>query len=349
METFEPWYGKLRPPPELTPPVALLGEQGVNRAPREDLTIAAETDLQAAEAYLASLTTTNVFNTRHSIYRFFLWSWIITKKPVSSLLHSDIKEYVSFCQDPEARESWYRKAPKHRLDEWFPFEKKFYPPWTHWGKGIVPMFDFWVKHGYAIGNPSGDAFAQKASLKRMRGRGKVAKSLFDNDLWHVVMRAIESLPYDSKNAVLAAERARFFFNLIYFLAPKKADIIDGNMSCFRKEGGEWWWKSSRSSTRNAPRKMLVPKEMLEALVRYRTSWGMTPLPSRTDTTRLVDSVFRSSKRPYHATLILREVATLAIQLLPDELSHKAEVLRSATYNTYRDFALRNKGADASDN
>ena len=345
METIEPWYGRLRPPNELTPPVELLGKHGVNRAPRENLTIPAETDLQAAETYLASLTATNVDNTQHSIYRFFLWSWIIKKKPVSSLLHSDVLDYVSFCRDPEAREPWYGISRTHRSDEWFPFAKKTYPERARWGNGIVSMFDFWVKHGYAIGNPSADAFTRK----NCRGdivRTKVAKTLFDNDLWQVVERAIDSLPYDTRNAALAAERARFFFNLIYYLAPKKADITDCNMSCFRKEGGEWWWKSSRSNARTAPQKMLVPKEMLEALVRYRTSWGMTPLPNRTDTTPLITSVYRGAKRQYLASVTFRRVTTLAIQLLPNELSHKAEVLRSATYNTYRDFALRNKASQA---
>lgn len=200
-----------------------------------------------------------------------------------------------------------------------------------------------------MGNPVADALAGAGSQKR--AKVQVARSHpYDTHDWNALQLALNTLPTETVRQSFAAERARLLFSLLQFLGLKASEVVEGKMNYFRREGGIWVWRLPVTSSRTRPIKVAVPDEMMESLCRYRTRCGMSPLPDRTDTNPLLVSTPRmaagnfSSEGVNSSVLIhiISTVATSAADLLPPEMSHKAEALRSITYVPMLELALRQR-------
>ncbi|WP_429345207.1 hypothetical protein [Paraburkholderia sp. GAS42] len=313
-----------------------------------------KTDWEAAEAYLGSRTSiskdTRVAYSR-AMSRLFLWAWIVKKKPVSSLMHWDLVEYVSFCKDPQPREFWCGQPSLTKGSDWKPFARGEPSPTFHWALGVNAMFDYWVNIGYITGNPVGDAFDNGWRRDgRRASRPRAIQQVYDGDDWKALTGAIELLPRENPAEEMSAERARFLFSLLSFLGPQLAHVCSGRMNSFRLEGGIWFWRPPLTNPRSQPIKLPVPDGMITALTRYRACLGLSALPGPRDDLPLIMRVSRMQnsdldrtaaerKLPYY---IVRTVAALAANQLPEELKHKADALRLMTYGSARKLAIQQR-------
>lgn len=336
------WYLPLRPPSELTPPANLSGVSGTNRAPLDILTVPVKNDWEAALSFIDSLSNYSERTLKgyyRSVVRLFLWSWIVKNKPVSSLLYPDMKDFIEFCRDPQPRQFWCRSIT---LNLWKPFGRPFgdvrsAPESITGWDGVATMFQYWVNIGYVVGNPIGDAFSTRTTGTggRPSVRRKAVAALYDVDDWMAVQKALDMLPCDTSLDEQFAERARFLFSIFFYLGATYAEIAQGHMNNFRKEGGVWFWHPIKTGVRPRPTKVWVHSEMLAALMRYRTFQRMSPLPAPDENVGLIFP-YRSAKRkdlptksiaPSHYYTTVQRVAELAVECLPAHLRHKAPSLR----------------------
>src|SRR5574337_677813 len=89
----------LVPLERLVLPASLDGCAGANRAPADTIKqIAAETDLEAVQAWLAEFhDSPHTFrNYRKEIERLLLWSFQVLSKPLSALMREDLARYEAF-------------------------------------------------------------------------------------------------------------------------------------------------------------------------------------------------------------------------------------------------------------
>lgn len=348
------WYLPLRPVFRMTPPQELSGVDGRNRAPSEILKIPAASDLVAAQAYMQTATHRYRSTTEQAlraIDRLFLWAWICKSKPVSSLLYPDFVEFWEFCKNPQPQDFWCTNRNRPSSDNWKPFSKargdRVQQPANYMVRGISRMFDYWVTNGYIVGNPIADALDGIQPRKRVKVYASLP-NLFDVHDWNALQLALATLPSDTSRQRFFAERARFLFALLRFLGLTVTEVIEGKMNFFRQEGGIWLWRLPITGSRARPLKAAVPDEMIDSLSRYRTHCGMSPLPDRSDTNPLFVSIpkmvvgdFSSEGIKTNALYqIIAAVAASAADLLSIEMSHKAEALRSITYTSVLELALR---------
>ncbi|WP_156132243.1 hypothetical protein [Paraburkholderia terrae] len=352
------WYLPLRPACELTPPDKLSGRNGKFRAPESHLAITADTDWAAAEAYLESISHYGM-PTRHRYARaldqFFLWSWIVKEKAVSSLMYQDLREYVAFCKNPHPRDFWTTTklgGRRRATDGWKPFGSAKLDARYDWAQGIAPMFTFWVSNGYVTGNPIGDAFTG-GWLTRLTGPARKPRldHVFDFDVWPVIMKGVNNLPRNTPRAEDSAERARFLFTFADQLAPTQQELVQGRMSNFRLQGDSWFWcpPLTNNKLQTPPIPVPVPYQTLEALSRYRVRFEMSPLPDPNDDSPLILSVNHETEghqkgkfREPRLHNVVSIVTQMAARYLPDDRKDKAETLRSMTYPAIRLLILRNR-------
>ena len=196
--------------------------------------------------------------------------------------------------------------------------------------------------GYLAGNPL--ALRRRRTASALTGEARTVERYLDSDTWTHLYRFIGNLPADTPRQSAERERLRFLFALLYLLAPRLNEIASHTMGSFIERRGRWWWRVIGKGQK--PAVIPVPAPMLEALARYRTYLGLSPLPSTEDATPLVCSI--TGRRGIEASqiykLVKRTVRAAAAALDPGD-SLRAEQLRRASTHWLRHTALTHQ-ADA---
>lgn len=335
-----PFDGPARLPPDLD------GSEGRNRAVGKLAQIAAATDLQAIQAWLARFadTKTTFDNYRKEAERLYLWSVFQLGKPISSLSHEDFLVYQRFLLDPQPRERWVagggKKHPRGDV-RWRPFYGALSPASQRQAMIILNvMFAWLVEAGYLAGNP--------LSLSRHRARRakpRITRYL-DPDLWQEVKAYVESMPRDSDRERMHYFRVRWLFTLLYLGGLRISEVAENTMGSFfcrrDKDGDERWWLEVLGK---GDKERLVPatNEMMLELIRYRRELGLPPYPSPNDDTPLAVPIGRSREPLTRAALhaIVKRVfdgAAAQLRQRGDAYAMRAELLERASAHWLRHTA-----------
>lgn len=286
-------------------PVDLDGSEGRNRAVGKPAQIAATTDLQAIQAWLARFvdTKTTFSNYRKEAERLSLWAVFQLGKPISSLTHEDFLVYQRFLLDPQPREKWVAGGGKKhpRGDErWRPFYGPLSVASQRQAMIILNvMFSWLVEAGYLAGNP--------LSLSRHRARRakpRITRYL-DPDLWQEVKAYIEGMPKDTDRERAHYYRVRWLFTLFYLGGLRISEVGENTMGSFfcrrDKDGEERWWLEVLGK---GDKERLVPatNEMMVELARYRREMGLAPYPTPNEETPLALPIGKSREPLTRAAL-----------------------------------------------
>ena len=329
----------------------LDGSQGTNRGPLGSAQITANDDKSALEAFLReyqhSSGTHRVY--RKEVERLLLWSVLVQKKPVSSLTREDFDRYVAFLAAPTPRSVWCGPRAPRDSERWRPFVDGLQEDALLTALAAVnSLLKWWADAGYLNGNPLGLVRQKRRQAAVTTGARPLERHL-DSDMWQATQAALDALPVDTPLERAKSERARFALNFLYLMAPRAGELESHRMNSFLEVRGAWWWQVTGKGDKEA--KVPVPDDMVDVLVRYRTFLGLPAVPTRQDTSPLLMSakdmvalkdlpasppkklVFAKAcpgLTARHLNRILKEVFAQAAALLPPELAHKSEQLRSAS-------------------
>jgi site-specific recombinase XerD len=144
-------------PMERFDPAHLSGVSGWNRGDRQLQDLAANTDFEAIQAYLAMRTTND--NTRRAyrneIERFWLWAVVQRRKAFADLVAEDCAAYVEFLAAPEPAERWVNnKWAARDSAAWRPFRGPATKVAIAQTNIVIGGFINWlVGRGYLVRNP----------------------------------------------------------------------------------------------------------------------------------------------------------------------------------------------------
>lgn len=327
-------------------PADLDGSEGRNRAVGKPAQIAATTDIQAIQAWLARFvdTKTTFSNYRKEAERLYLWSVFQLGKPISSLTHEDFLVYQRFLLDPQPREKWVAGGGKKhpRGDErWRPFYGPLSVASQRQAMIILNvMFAWMVEAGYLAGNP--------LSLSRHRARRakpRITRYL-DPDLWKEVKAYIEGMPKETDRERAHYYRVRWLFTLLYLGGLRISEVGENAMGSFfcrrDKDGEERWWLEVLGK---GDKERLVPatNEMMVELARYRREVGLAPYPTPNEATPLALPIGKSREPLTRAALhsIVKKVFDGAADRLRqrgDEYAVRADLLERASAHWLRHTA-----------
>ena len=254
----------------------LNGEFGINRAPSFVIKqISANNDLQAIQSWLAEFERSpqTLRSYRKEAERLLLWTLIEKQKPLSSLSRDDLRTYQQFLADPQPQDHWCGPRKLRHNINWRPFEGPLSK--VSIGQAITvinALFSYLVEAGYLSGNPLG-LMRRKAQIL---DQPKTIERFLEQPLWQAVLDYIDGLPKSSLREQKEYERIRFLFHLLYLMGPRVSEVANAKMSDIKQQRNNWWWQV----TGKGQKTQLIPvnPSMLNALIRYRTFYGLANLP-----------------------------------------------------------------------
>jgi integrase len=305
-------FDRLRDSPVYFSNPELNGSNGLNRAPANPSEPIVDTDIEAASAFLDvhKATPTTRRNYTKEIERLILWAINIKGKPMSSLSYGDIDEYMDFLANPLPYEIWAsnKKFPRES-NEWRPFVKTKGVAGLAVSSRLVALaslgsfFSWLVDYGYLLKNPMRQIKTKRKEIRMgdPKADDEKIERYLDEDMWDAFISAIEAMPKQTPAEMEQYERAVFLSALMYYLAPRVSELVAGRMGHFVPEGKTWWWKVVGKGSKAA--KIPVPDGMIKALIRYRTSLGVSPLPTPADRSPLLSAMRSTTKRSINARQI----------------------------------------------
>ncbi|MEI8054838.1 MAG: site-specific integrase [bacterium] len=316
------------------------------------------------DSYSGSYDTFNAY--RREIERFLHWCWLISKKIIKNIDRNDIKHYFDFSQQPlltwittkNIQRFIIKDGTKIHNTGWRPFvvriskakhkqgnipDKNDYSLSNNSIAALIAVlstfFTFLQQESYIEVNPV-QLVRQKKRYIQKQQTHRVTRKLSQLQ-WQYVVETIENLA----NNNIKFERHLFLMAIFYLLGLRISEVAGSQnhtptMSDFAPDKNSRWWFSTVGKG-NKARDVAVPDALLEALKRYRTSCNLSPLPSRGESTPLLN------KDRGHGNLGTRQVRNLVQQcfdyaikrLRNDKKEDTAQDLEAATVHWLRHTAI----------
>lgn len=318
--------------------------------------------LNFLKSYNGSLGTFNSY--RREAERLLQWCWQIRDMSLTELKRDDIEQFVRFCQSPPLNWIALKKVPRYVEKEgrrvpnssWRPFVVTVSKSARKRGdtrsvsqfslsQGAVQeifailstLFNFLIAEEYLLSNPVA-LIRQKSKFVRKRQLNAPIRRL-SLVQWEAVLNAAESLAceYPEKH-----ERTRFILSMLYGMYLRISELVASDrwmptMNNFAKDSNGYWWFTTVGKG-NKERQIAVSEAMLASLVRWRTSLGLTPLPSPADNTPLIPKLRGSG--PMSDTAPIRRLVQVCFDLGAEHLRrtnqiNEADILSAATVHWLR--------------
>lgn len=313
-------------------------------------------------SYNGSQATFNAY--RREVERILHWSWLMSKKSVRELRRQDIENYLAFCQSPPKDWIGTVKVPRfidrdglrQPNEKWKPFVATVSK--AKFRQGIRPdideyelsqtalkeifailssFFNFLIQEEYTEVNPVAH-IRQKSKFLRKRQGAKQIRRLSEIQ-WAYVIETAEMMTQENPSL---HERTLFIMSALYGMYLRISELAASDRwtpkmcDFYRDQDGLWWFVTVGKG--NKERQISVSNSMLEALKRYRSYLGLTPLPTITDTTPLLPKT--RGKGAISNTNYIREIVQdcfdRAINRLKDDNMHdEADVMLAATVHWLR--------------
>ncbi|KAG0162363.1 hypothetical protein DFQ30_002230 [Apophysomyces sp. BC1015] len=290
-------------------PVALDGRDGINRGRGAYRQIAADTDLDAVRLWLAEYV-----HSPHTLRSY-------RKEAVRLLI-------CGFSRRPPPT------GPTRRL-----FDGPLAERSRRQALGILSgLFNYLV----AAGNPLALRRSRSATTTRKR---RIERYL-DHALWQVVLDSVEAWLRDTPRERQHYERSRWLIRLLYHTALRASEAAHAKAADFFQRRGRWWLHVTGKG--GTPGEVPVSPTLMAEFARYRTFFGLLPMPAPDEMTPAVMSIAGDTGRhltPAAIYLIAKAVFRRAANTLEPADPAGAATLRRASTHWLRHSAASHQ-ADA---
>lgn len=252
-------------------PLALDGSEGALRAPTADCTLAARTDIEAVNAWLAlheAPTTARAY--RKEAERLVLWALLERGKPLSSLMQEDAVAYRSFLRRPAPAGRWIGAARPRTSAEWRPFQGGLSPSSTAYALSVVSALFRWLKEqNYLRANPF-------AGLK-VKGAGgakdiDTSRALTQHE-WTLLRIEADLVDLRHGWSTPTAQRLRFMMDFWLATGLRPSELVGATLGNIeRHEGGDNWLHVRGKGDK--PARVALPALAIAALERYLSQRGL---------------------------------------------------------------------------
>jgi site-specific recombinase XerD len=154
-------------------------------------------------------------------------------------------------------------------------------------KCVHALFRAWREVGYIHANPMG--FHGAGTERKINANRALSLDLFD-----LVLETMEEQPKDTFEARQRHVRDRFLLMALRELGLRSSELVKATMGAFRplsdpRSGRTYWIMHVTMETAKGglERKIPVTRQVFEALVAYRESFGLPALPAPADMTPLL--------------------------------------------------------------
>lgn len=320
--------------------------------------------LEFLKSYANSADTFNSY--RREVERVLQWAWLVCKKSLKDISRNDIRDYLQFVNSPP--KTWISTKNVSRFidegglrianPEWRPFVVRISKIERRHGKEpekseyqlsnksieaifatLSSLYTFLQQESYLEINPISLIRQKKGYIQRQQTR-KVTRKLSKLQ-WNHVITAAEAMAEEDPQH----ERTLFLMTAFYLLGVRISELAYtpgrlATMGNFAPDKQSLWWFTTVGKG-NKIRDIAVSDELLAALKRYRHYLGLTPLPSREESTPLFPKMKgKSGLGSRQIRNIVQDVFDRAIsQLLTAGKNDEAEDLATATVHWLRHTAI----------
>jgi len=313
-------------------------------------------------SYNGSSATFNAY--RREIERLLQWAWFIRQLSVLRLRREDIEQFIRFCQDPPLAWIGTKNVPRfldsngQRLPNraWTPFvasvtkaefrggrvadKKQFLPSQAAIKATFTALssfFDFLIQETQVDSNPVALMRQKSKFIQRNQNRDVVRR--ISNLQWEYVIETAEHMATAEPER---HERTLFIMNCLFAMYLRISELVADERSTpvmghFRRDmDGNWWFHVTGKG--NKSRTVTVSDAMLDALRRYRSSLGLSALPTADEQTPLVQKTL--GKGPVTSTRHIRTIVQFCFdtayeRMRADGFEDDAAELRAATVHWLR--------------
>jgi len=260
------------------------------------------TDYQFATEFLYSYRgSPDTFSTyRRELEHFLQWCWLIARKAVATIQREDIEAYVEFARNPPA--AWIgdknvarfltRDGERRANPDWRPYVCAK-GPYTCSQSALQSLFSvlssyfsFLVQENHVSANPVTQIRQKSKFIRKHQSTSQVRR--LSPLQWSFVIETAEEL---AAADAATHERTLFIMNALFALYLRISELVETprwipQMGHFQRDPeGNWWFLTVGKG--NKEREISVSNSMLDALRRYRTARGLTPLPLPGDSSPLI--------------------------------------------------------------
>lgn len=329
---------------------SLNGSNGLFRvADRLNNQAGADTDYGALQSFLRSRNSPQTIRGyKKECERLLIWSTHYIRKPISSLTKDDFEDFIEFMSDPAPE--WCGKKTNKSKDTWRPFTGKMNETAIKTAVASINSFLNWlVKAQYITGNPLALlGNKNKAELSEGFVQKKVVRVL-DEDMWPTLLHVVEEFPDKTPAELYQKERIRFMLTLFAALGGRISEVANIKMCDFKNYTGGWFWEVKGKGAKDGT--VAMPKDMVNALMRWRKYLGLSPLPTINENIPAIPSVNKSyvpiinkpGIKPRRINQILKEFFSMAAEdLYRQGHEDKAEKIKLASAHWLRHTSVTQK-------
>ncbi|MBF0510800.1 MAG: tyrosine-type recombinase/integrase [Candidatus Omnitrophica bacterium] len=238
---------------------------------------------------------------RRELEKLLLWSRMIFKKPIKSITRSDIEEFIEFCKKPPL--SWIGLEVADRFiqqngkeipnPKWRPFVNKTGNVYKLSDSGVRALFavlnsyfGFLIQQEYIFVNPVALIRQKKRFLRTTQELPRIRR--ISNVAKEYLIAEAERMAQENPHI---HERTLFIIKALLAMYLRISELTENDrwqpkMNDFHKDtDGRWWFYTIGKGNKEG--EISVSDQMLDALKRYRTHLGLSPLPSIDDDSPLI--------------------------------------------------------------
>lgn len=328
-------------------PDALSGRDGLNRAQTGVRQIAADTDLDAIQTWLAEYPpTSSTFRAyRKEVQRFYCWVIAVVGKPMSSLTREDLDAYRQFMVAPP--ENWCGPRNARRASgNWKPFEGPLSERSRAYAMTVLEgLFTYLTDVRYLDGNPF-----RAARYRRQAGPkpGKLPKFI----PLHTFERLIAALQSECERQMglglkhVEMERMLFVVRFLGNTGLRREELAKARLRDLYPDrdiiGGTDCWFMTVTGKGNKTEPIAINQAAMGALERYMRILNLdarhgdpsTPLVVKLGVTGLQASLSPPlTKDSIYG--IVRKALRMAAAMLKEEHPQDERILKAATPHWFR--------------
>lgn len=197
---------------------------------------------------------------------------------------------------------------------------------------LFGLYEFLSNAGYVNGNP----WRLLGRLPKAKIQADFIERFLEAEAMQVLRSYIESMQHGNHFEQKHYARTRWIFSLLYLSAARRSEFVGAKMGDFRLINGKWWWKvlGKGGTVGDIP----VNDELIGELSNYRSSLGLSPLPSLNETTPLLSDVSGKLRAISASALykIVKKILDNAADIAENSKDYKSENnLRSASTHWMR--------------
>lgn len=318
--------------------------------------------LNFLKAYNGSLGT--FVSYRRDVERLLLWCTTVVHKTLAELKHPDIEDFIKFCQKPPKSWIGLHKTPRFIAEDgeripnpkWRPFivtipkaayrtgERPEVKDFELSQTAVKDMFailgsfyNYLLQEEHVYMNPVALIRQKSKFIRKTQELPKIRR--LSERQWHYVIETAEEM---AKVHPLLHERTLFMMSILYSMYLRISELAASKrwspaMNHFFKDNEDRWWFTTVGKG-NKQRQIAVSDTMLNALKRWRTYLGLSPLPSVADQSPLIPKAL--GQGPITDPTSLRRLIQKCFDQAVDRLacdSHddEADALKEATVHWLR--------------